>query len=648
MEITRPGYGGAILYVDLTSGDIRKEPLDAGMAQQFIGGHGLASRLAYSYIKPEIKALAPESPIIISPGFLNGTTAPGTPKIMAMAKCPLTGAISFGSGSGYFGPMLKWAGYDVVIITGRAEKPSYISIMDDEVEICDAREIWGKDVFDTHEELRRKHGDGCSTFCTGEAGENLARIALAFTDGYITCGRSLGANMGSKNLKAIVAYGTKGISLADPRRFMKAADLLIERAMGDKLRDNWIRLGVLHVLPVWLGAGHRIWKHGTETVPVDRMLKVYGADEFVKTKRKTLSCTSCITCDKATIGPIGDTSIDEKPFSTPLNLALYSMEIGIEDQNKSIKFHDFMNRRGIDSVSFCDQYDFLIELFDRGILTTKDTGGLDFKFGDYDTIMKLAELTARMEGFGKTMAGGFPEIIKHIDKEAGELAYQVKGIAPDWDARASLGVETFGLVVNPRPAYDMPIGGLTAAKGRKPDFFRKVANIQGFPPDRIDDIVSDTGFNLGRFTAHYDDWGYVLNTFGVCFRMQVASLYSAKILSELYSAATGIEKSTEDIVRAGERALNIYKAINVKEGFTRKDDAFPKRWFTPLKHAEEELVLRDYTTNEPVTEQDLEKMLDSYYDEKGWDIKTGIPTRQKLTELGLDYVAKDLEKSNLL
>ncbi len=640
------GYGGFILYVDLTNRVLKKIPTDENLTRDFIGGFGFSLRLGYDLIRSKMDPLSPEAPIVISPGFLNGTLCPGAPKVFALYKCASSGAITLASGGGSLGSMLKWAGYDVVVISGKAIKPAYLRIKDDEVEICDGEGLWGKGAIDTHEELRKINGKTFSTLSIGPAGENLVKIAIPLIDGISHLGRGLGTIMGSKNLKGIVVSGSKGIKVAHIDRMMKSINSLVEKGMKDPLRENWVNLSLNFVQDAWLRAGHKIWRHQSETVPADEVKRIYGPEEYLKVKAYNISCPSCLTCDKAVIKlKDGEYAGITLPLSSPVLDMV--MPLGIIDRDRSVRLQWMFNQYGIDIMNFMGLFDWALELYERGIITKDDTDGLELRFGDFNLISELIEKTVRREGFGEVLAQGILGAQKMIGRGSERYSYHIKGYFPDFDARVSFGVETFGSVISPRPSYDMPISGLTVAKGRKPDFMKKVASKMGFPPDVVEKIITEGGWDLGRFQAHYEDWGMVLNSFGVCFRMQNSVLYNdPPLLAELYTSATGKEITPNEIVKAGERVYNLWRAMNVREGFNRKDDRFPEKWFEPLRHGEKDLLLRDYFDVHELSRGDLERMLDSFYEEKGWDIKTGIPTPEKLKELGLEYIVKDLYPSN--
>jgi len=631
------GYAGHILYVDLTDGKIEKIPLELRDAAEFIGGWGLNAKLAYENIEPGIDAFSPENSIIIGAGLLGGTLSPSTCKTFATYKCPATGTIATAVGGGGLSASLKWAGYDHLIIRGRSEKPVYLKILDDDVEICDADKLWGKDLLLATDKLRDEYGGTCQILSIGPAGEKMVKIAIALNNKGPTLGRTLGGVMGSKNLKAVVVRGTKGIKVADRERFMKMVDELAEKALRDPLREGWTSLGLHFVFPVWAKVGHLFTYKNWKEIYADeeRAIKYYGPEQYRRIKKSTIACPSCITGDKAVIElkeGAGLTTFASCPIVASV---AYGVKFGLDSQNDAFRLHDLANRLGLDEASFSNLLDFAIDLYDRGILTDKFLKGIELT-PDFHTIARLMEMTASRIDFGDHLAQGWLGFIEKIGKDSERHALIIKGADPDFDARISFGVETLGSVTNPRAAHDMPVGGLTIALGRKPEFFQKIGARMGIPKEVAERIFSHSGFDLGRFQAHYENWATLLNCLGICFRMQSSSLYTADICAELYSSATGIETDAQNLIKGAERAYNLYKMANVREGFDRKDDRFPEQWVDqPLKKGQEELWLMDYFKARRLTREDLEKILDNYYEERGWSKEKGIPSREKLSELGL-------------
>ena len=641
-------YAGRVLHIDLTAGKTWTESLSPKLVEEYIGGWGINYRLAYDLIKPKVDALAPEVPIIIGCGVFNGTLAPGTPKSFATTKDPASYTISTWVGSLSFGGKLKAAGYDHIVITGKAPRPVYLKIIDEDVEICDARELWGKkDLFDTHEWLLNKYGRTASTLCIGPAGENLVKIAIALVDKFSTMGRTLAASMGSKNLKAIVLNGTHEVRLADTKRFMKTANQLIERAMVDRNRDNWRNLGLFFIFPLWENVGYFTRHNARETYPKDELTTLYGPDQYKKLRGQIIGCTSCVTCDKAIIELKDEFPGTLVPISTPLDPPwAFGSRCEVGSMEKAFKCGEIGNRYGIDYMTWTAMFDWVTDLYNRGIITKEDTGGYDLSRRDFDMVCKFLEMTAKRQGFGDILAEGFLGAIEKIGRGSENYALHIKGTEPDFDPRANYGLEVFGAMTNIRPAHDMPVSGLTVAKGRGSAFFTKLVPSMGFTKEAIDRIFTPSSFNLGRFTAHFETWAITLNIFGICFRMPVSSLYNINNVAELYQAASGIERSPYEILDVAERAYHLARAMNVMQGLSRKDDCFPDFVYTqPIKRPDRgtEMPLMDYQNTRCLSKEDVERDLDDYYEERGWT-KNGIPGRKVLSKYGLTFVADALEK----
>lgn len=630
-------FTGNSLWIDLSNSEIKREPLDTSIAQKYIGGWGMNARLAYDLIMPEMDAYDPGMPLIFGCGVFNGTPCPGTPKSFLTTKDKASGTVVTAVGSLFFGSMLRWSGYDHLIIRGKAEKPVYLKIIDNEIALVDASDLWGCDVNETTRKLKNKYGEQSSVACIGSAGEKEVPISMVFNDYFGTFGRSFGGNFGSKNLKAVVIAGSQGTKLADRNRFMKTVNELAEKAKNDPLRDKWATEGLYFVFPLWVEAGYFTFNNWREGFPRDKALEIFGNKHFQRVKQRSIACPSCNAPDKFYYKfKGGEMDGFEMMIGTPIDPALsYGTRNGVGDFDKACWLFAESNRHGIDAMTLSGTISFAEDLYKQGVITKEDTGGIEIKPG-FETVKHLLELTAANEGFGALLAEGFHGIIKRFGHE--EDSCQIKGTEPDFDARACLGVEVFGSVTNPRGAHDMPVGGMTVAKGRKPEFIEKIVSKAGYvPEDAWNRVFQPEGFNVARLTAYYENWATVLNCLGICFRMQNSALYNKIIAAELYSAGTGIEKNPEELMKDAERAYNLYKMLNVREGFGRKDDRFPERWYEPLKMSDrEDMTLQDYFGYKKLTREDIEALFDEYYEEKGWDKKSGIPTKAKLTELGLE------------
>jgi len=515
--------------------------------------------------------------------------------------------------------MLKSSGYDHLVITGRAEKPTYLKILDNDVELCDARDLWGRDIFETVDELRRRY-EPCSVIPIGPSGENLVRISMTTIDKLGTVGfGGLPAVMGSKNLKAIVAVqGTREIRVAHRLRLLRAVDRMLERVMGYRLRRTLLEGGTFAMSAGWLGMGGQGW------------------EDIHRESRQALSCPSCPMADKdrhrltkGECSPMVSYSTDfmgefECSGKTPL-----------DNHNRAVKRLDTFNRHGICRFHFRDALRLLTSLYQQGIISTEDTGGVELK-GDYDTILRLIDVTARREGFGDLLADGALRAARRIGRGAEEHVIHIKGCSQFIDPRIdSFNTMSFAQLVHPgRPHY--ACGGIGVyMPGRPIDLFIRHAGRIGVPDEAMRRIFGPASLNVGRLTKHAEDWYSLFNCLGLCHRVYISRFHSIEGLVEFYSAITGIETTAAELLKAAERAWNMSRLLNVRAGFGRKDDGPPRGWFTPPAGGDREYPLRDYFGTASFKREDVERALDDYYDERGWDKKSGAPAPEKLNELGL-------------
>lgn len=637
------GYAGSGLSVDLSTGATKKEPLDPELVMRFVGGFGFTNKLAYDLIDPEADPLSPENVVIIGSGALSGTLAPGSTKVMATTKLPINNAIGTPFGGG-FSHLLKCAGYDYVIITGRADRPVYLKIMDDNVSLVDAGDVWGKDIFETTDLLREKHGAESSVIAIGQAGENLVKISLALVDKFGSLGRGgLGAVFGSKNLKALVVNGTKGVSIADPERFVEVSDSVRQKMLKYPYRKEWLKLGPaigLMVFAKTAGTG-RNWGE-LLTADMDQPARL---QEFLNIFQSGHPCPTCPMSSKALVRLEGGEYAGLTAPATNIFLStLLHDRYDAVSLNTSVKYLDLCNRFGLDFMSTNALIDYAIDLYQNGIITREDADGQDLNW-DNTTVRDLLEKICRREGLGATLADGLISVSKRFGDLAAERIVAIKGLEPYTDPRPHLSGWELTACVNPRGSY-VAAGGTTpaAAPGRTPEQIAKYCRKLLVPEEAIQRICSSsTEFNLARLIKYTEDCYSAYSCLGICVRAPVMMNYDPHTAIQLYNSATGIDMAPEELLLAGERAWNIQKAANVRQGFTRKDDKFPDRFFEPLKAGDKEIRLMNYNRTKELTRDDVEKMFDDYYEERSWDIEKGIPTKKKLEDLDLNDVATDLE-----
>lgn len=648
--MTYYGYAGRELWIDLTSGSIEKKPLDLETTVKFIGGMGIQLKLLYDLLKPGTDPFSPENPIIIGSGPLVGTGVPGSTRVIGTSKYPETGAIGNAGGAMRFGLMLKLAGFDHIIISGKASKPVYLKIADDNVEICDANHLWGKDIIETTEYLWNKYGD-CGVIAIGQAGENLGKISLSIVDNGATLGRGgLGGIMGSKNLKALVAKGSGSIKIANPERFKRICESLFERAKRYPYRDDIVKHGIM---TNWENYKFQFsfTKNRSTTIDVDRLNETIGFEAYKKLGKKAFGCPSCFICEKEIL-EVKEGRWKGLRWSTPsfINAFLMGAWLGLKDYGDAIKFAELLDRYGLDQLSFCELLDFIITLYEEGVINREDVGGLPLS-RDIDTAIAWAEKTTFRKGFGDIVADGWQGLMRRFGEDMIKKRTQIiKGRQGVWDPRVTgLGTHDFEQLVYPRGPNAESGGSALYTLNQPFDFVEKHAERMGWTREQIH-RARDPKFkvNIGRLTTSSENWLAIFNSLGICNRHVNNRFYHINTCAELYSAATGVELRPEQLMLYAERVWNLLKMINVREGFSRKDDEPPDKWFEPMKTYDgKELFMMDYYKTKRLTKDDVGQWLSDYYDERGWDIKKGIPTQEKLMDLGLEDTIPDLKKAKL-
>lgn len=646
------GYAGKTLYVDLGSGDTRIEPLNMEEAQKFIGGAGLTSRLAYDIIKPKANPLLPESPIILGVGPLVGTIAPASSRTVLTMKFPGPASrheakyvvdISVGGGR-RFGVMLKNAGYDIVVITGQAKKPSYLKIADDDIEVCDAADLWGKrDVFETTDELATRHKGHtgkAGVLAIGRAGENLVNGAIGFIDNMSTIATFGGAVFGSKNLKAVVALGSRGVKVANGKRLM---------ALAEKLRQEIIT--------------HPGFNTGRPAGRLRSSSAGYPDDLASRTRVGRIACASCPDPCKANHEIKDGRFTGTQLLDCRAHYAFYhGRRLRLADYSEILMLFDLATRAGLDMFTAVRMLHFVSRLYERGVISQKDTGGLDIKRGDFDSYQKLLGKYINREDIGEYMAQGWYALSEKVGVDAASDWVDGVSIVRNFDTITDARFDGFdqghGLAAILRPRGQLlsqetmyPAGEDILKETYWPEWKRSLNDVKrayekmGTPPEAIARAFTTDDFNVGRLEKYAEDAGAVYDSLGICVsggRFTWNPVRNISLLAEMYSAATGFEMTPQELKKRGEKVWTLEKLLNIREGFTRQDEEVPALWLknteTPVKIRSGDKYLVDWF-GKRVYPTDIKRMLDDYYDERGWDKETGIPTREKLAELGLERYA---------
>lgn len=653
--MTAGGYAGRVLYVDLTKGDVRKEPLDMDAARKHLGGFGLNCKYAWELLDPAVDPYSPENRIFMGMGPMIGTAAPAANKNSVMTKWPSTRTISSGTAGGDFGFQVKLSGYDEIIIWGKSKTPAYIKIQGDDVAILDASELWGKDTYETTDLLWDKHGRNHAVIAMGTAGERLVNTAVCLVDKVTTLGKGgLPAVMASKNLKALIACGNQTVRVADPARLMQRTRLILDRFKKNPNYQQLVNLGTMDGFGGWADVHGMSMNNWTGRFPTEEAYRLYGPEYYLENiKAGRISDPTCpVGCKDHVKIQKGEYSGMEAWISSFYGRVVHMAarcQVGSYENN--VRVQEFYQRTGLCIHSLTALIDWAVELYERGVLTNEDTEGVPLRH-DFETTMRLSEQANRNEGLGGILAQGYKQAIQDIGRGCEKYALQIKGMEPLYDPRMNrMSGPEFSQVVNPRGAH-APQGAVTLYMSRDaaPEKFREWLLDRGVSEDALARIFPRPGyFNIGRMTPYGEDWVGFMNSVGMgCLRGRVDSFFKGEDWPEAYSAVTGFETSLADMRRAARRNWDLLKALNVRLGFSRKDDVFPARWFEPLETTDRgTMVLSDYF-GAPLSRKDCEKLLDDYYDERGWDIQTGIPTAKTLIDCGLKDVAEDLKQRKLI
>jgi aldehyde:ferredoxin oxidoreductase len=637
--MTYYGYTGKVLYVNLTSGRSRTEPLDMAMAQKYLGGCGIGERLLCDLLKPDTDPLSPDNPIVVSAGPLIGTGVPGATKIEMLTKSPASADKKkpkhfiprASGGSRRFGYMMKSAGYDLIVIHGRARTPVYLKIINDDVEVCPAGDLWGKkDIYEASNELMKRHKES-GVLAIGKAGENMIPFSFSWIDKTSHLGRNGGAAvMGSKNLKAIVVQGTGRVKVWDRNKLKTVAAGVVREAIN----SPWFKM----MQAMMSGKGS-----------VSEQTSYYPPGIFSDTLIGRSGCHGCVFACKAS-HEIRDGEFAGGRLGSSFHYTTHCSALEIKDYRDAMRLVEICDRAGIDFRTIVGMLKFVTRLYERGVISKNDTDGLELKMGDSKVFLRLVEKIINRDGIGDVMARGWFALGERfgVDPDTDIDGYQmVKGCSTFFDARStSLNPVTFAEIVNTKPGAELhPI---TTMPNQPIESIKQWCRGIAMSEEEMDRTFGKNDFNTGRLTKHVEDAECVYWALGTCVTWSSGApqIYSLKKLAELYTIVTGIEVTAEELKRKGERIWNIGRLLNAREGLTRDDDALPGLWAKtitdPTKTSPGRDRLKDYF-GRPVTQADFEKMLDDYYDEHGWDINNGVPTKIKLIELGLGELTNMLE-----
>ncbi|MEM2178664.1 MAG: aldehyde ferredoxin oxidoreductase family protein [Candidatus Methanomethylicaceae archaeon] len=627
------GYNKKIVRIDLANEKISIEEVDDYIYRMYLGGRGLGAYFLFKELKPKIDPLSSENKLIFATGILTGVPLPGFSKYSVVSKSPLTNSFGEAEAGGFFGPELKFAGFDALIIEGKSEKPVYLWINNGKIEIRDAKHLWGKTTKDTQEEIRKELNDKLIRVASiGLAGENLVRYACIINELKYVNGRSgLGAVMGSKKLKAIAVRGHKRIKYKNEEKIRELIKWVAENWKnfpGTVARNTYgTSIGVMvnnkiGILPTKNFQGGYFEK--AEEISGEKMKETI----LIKTE----GCYACpIRCKRVVKGKepyVTDPDYGGPEYET---VAAFGSLCYIDDLNAIALANQMCNAYGLDTISTGCVIAFAMECYENNILTKNDTNGLDLKFGNKEAMLKLIEMIAKREGIGDLLAEGVMRASKKIGKGSEKFALHVKGKeVPLQEPRGKTGV---GL------AYALSPSGADHMQHPHDPAFEKI--LEEYKPLGI--IKPIDSLSLGpekvRFFMYTHLWWGLFDCLGICkfpFIPHPAGFLKINHLIEIVNAVTGWETSLWELMKVSERAINIARCFNIREGFTNIDDNLPERFFEEIKFGPKKGF--------KINKEEFYEAIKMYYEMMGWDRNTGIPTKAKLDELDIGWVYNEIRE----
>jgi aldehyde:ferredoxin oxidoreductase len=627
------GYGGSYLRVDLSRSEIKKLPLSEELASQFLGGNGFGTKILWDEVGRDVDPLSSQNKLIFATGPLTGTIFPTAGRLEVITKSPLTGIYGDANAGGHFTPELKRSGFDMIIFEGKSSKPVYLWVHNGEAEIRDASNTWGKGTHETENILHRDIGDNrVQVASIGPAGENLVRYAAVMTHGCAAARAGVGCVMGSKNLKAVAALGNLDIPIANRDDYLKACLDAQKEVLKNPFTPGLARFGTPQLSVPMSEVGRFPTKNHQqghfefiEDISAERIEK----DHFVR----RIACFAC---------PIGCHHVVEVKEGKHKGVALVLEYETVNALGARCWNHDLpsiiradylCDDYGLDTISTGVSIAFAMELQEKGILTSSDTD-LDLRWGNSDTVLELVTRIAYRKELGKILAEGVRRASQAIGKGSEYYAMHIKGqeiSAQDGRAQQSMGLAQ-------------------ATSSRGADHLKGFPTIDemGYPTEAVQrygkqylpEIVDPIQTKYKPMVVKDgEEFCAIIDSVGICKfgTLFPPALYWEPIATAL-SLITGMELDAPKLKTIGERIVNLQRMYNIRHGITRKDDRQPRRTLeekSPSGRAKGHVVY-------------LDKMVDEYYELRGWNKTTGFPTEQKLKNLGLEYTADELRNAQTM
>ena len=603
------GYHNVLLDINLTTGDIRKTPIPRKDRELYLGGRGLGMKILWDHLKkPGISAFAPETPLMFMPGPFSGFPIPSASRTCVVTKSPCTSpvnaslphasTVSYSNIGGFLGPEIRFAGYDGIVITGQAAHPVYIVIEDDQVEIRDAEKYWGMKTDELDKTLKKDLGsERYQTAYIGPAGENMVSFACILHTAARAAGRGVGAVMGAKKLKAIAVKGTGMPHIADHKKFSSALQDARGTTKGliDGLKTGLLRKwGTSYALQSISDKGLMAVKNYREGTFTEAE-KINGETARKKAWVRDFACYCCpLSCKKSGAvknGPYRSIVHDGPEYETGTMFGANLMISDFEGMMKAIYDGDDL---GMDIISAGNVIGFLMEAYEKGLITREDLDGIDLKWGNVDAVLKMIHKIAYREGIGDLAAQGVKAVSQKVGQGSEAFAIQVKGLE----------FAAHNIHANPPRALCYSVSN------------RGACHLSGDDIDKQNMVAATDSLGLCLFASDLN--------------IPIMPGIGKSLMADLLSAITGLDWDAGRLMEVGERVFTLEKMFNYREGFRREDDQVPERFFTePLTVGDEEGAILD--------REEFNTMMDEFYAGRNWDLKTSRPSDEKIRQLGLTY-----------
>ena len=610
------GYWQKLLRVNLTTRQTRVEDIPEDDLKRYIGGAGLAGKIIYDELPPKLNPFDPKNLLIFATGPFQGPSIPGGAKFSVASISPLTGTFADSAAGASWGPNLKEAGYDVLIVEGASSRPVYLEITEDRVNIKDAARLWGLDTYATVDEILAQTPDAkYSVACIGPAGENRVAVGCIAIDKHSFAGRcGLGAVMGSKNLKAVAVKGSLKVGVFDAEETARAVKTARTNILDSLKKSQWHRRGTtgspagceaIGDLPVKYWTGD-VWKEGAKKISHPNYTELL--------KAKPLACQYCpVGCHRAVSFPEPEEYAVKGAGPEYETLAMMGSNLLIDDPKVIAKANDMANRFGMDTISTGAMIGFAMECYDRGWLTAQDTGGLELKWGEPEVLLTLVEQIANKIGFGSIFAQGTLKAAEKINPQAPGIVAHCKGLDfPGHDPRSCISLA---------PSYATSTRGACHYRGPCEDVEMGLSIPElDITQDSIDFFERQ---NQSKMAAKCQDYASLINSLVCCTFMVTCVGETFTEIREIFNGLTGWDCTIEDLIIAGERAFTVQRLINIRDGYDARTDVMPKKMYNSAKEG--------FRAGKALPFKELMK---DYYEWRGWNEK-GLPSRATLARLAL-------------